>query len=140
MSSVQILGLADLRADFEKLAKAQSTKALRRATVAGAKVIRDEARARARKKTGKLRRNIRTAALRQKDAPGLATAGVRVRTEGKADSPNNAFYWRFEEFGTQYAKAHPFMRPAFDASIGQAEGAIRTELARAIDQALGGPR
>lgn len=140
MSSVQIVGLADLQADFTKLAKAQSTKALRRATVAGAKVIRDEARKRARKKTGKLRRNIRTAALRQKDAPGLATAGVRVRAEGKAGSPNNAFYWRFEEFGTQYVKAHPFMRPAFDASIGQAEGAIRTEIARAIDMVIGGGR
>lgn len=140
MSSIQIIGLADLRADFEKLAKSQSTKALRHATVAGAKVIRDEARKRAPKKTGKLRRNIASAALRQKDAPGLATAGVRVRTKGKADSPNNAFYWRFDEFGTQHMKAQPFMRPAFDASIGEAEGAIRTELARAIDRVLGGRR
>ncbi|KFL51660.1 hypothetical protein JM78_24945 [Burkholderia pyrrocinia] len=138
MSSVQILGLADLRADFEKLAKAQSTKALRRATVAGAKVIRDEARARAPKKTGKLRRNIVSAALRQKDAPGLATAGVRVRSKGKADSTTNAYYWRFVELGTQHMKAEPFMRPAFDASIAQAEGAIRTEIARAIDSVIGG--
>ncbi|MDN7743044.1 HK97 gp10 family phage protein [Burkholderia multivorans] len=138
MSSVQILGLADLQADFLKLAKAQSTKALRRATVAGAKVIRDEARARAPKKTGKLKRNIVTAALKQKDSPGIATAGVRVRTKGKADSPNNAFYWRFVELGTQFMKAEPFMRPAFDASIAQAEGAIRTEIARAIDQVVGG--
>ncbi|MBU9420064.1 HK97 gp10 family phage protein [Burkholderia multivorans] len=138
MSSVQILGLADLQADFLKLAKAQSTKALRRATVAGANVIRDEARARAPKKTGKLKRNIVTAALKQKDSPGIATAGVRVRTKGKADSPNNAFYWRFVELGTQFMKAKPFMRPAFDASIAQAEGAIRTEIARAIDQVVGG--
>ncbi|MBU9501326.1 HK97 gp10 family phage protein [Burkholderia multivorans] len=138
MSSVQILGLADLQADFLKLAKAQSTKALRRATVAGANVIRDEARARAPKKTGKLKRNIVTSALKQKDSPGIATAGVRVRTKGKADSPNNAFYWRFVELGTQFMKAEPFMRPAFDASIAQAEGAIRTEIARAIDQVVGG--
>ncbi|KVU27558.1 HK97-gp10 family putative phage morphogenesis protein [Burkholderia ubonensis] len=134
MSSVQVLGLADLRADFEKLAKAQSTKALRRATVAGAKVIRDAARARAPKRSGKLRRNIVSAALRQKDAPGLATAGVRVRSKGKGDSPTNAFYWRFVELGTQHMKAEPFMRPAFDASLAQAEGAIRTEIARAIDE------
>ncbi|MEY8174036.1 HK97-gp10 family putative phage morphogenesis protein [Burkholderia multivorans] len=138
MSSVQILGLADLQADFLRLAKAQSTKALRRATVAGANVIRDEARARAPKKTGKLKRNIVTSALKQKDSPGIATAGVRVRTKGKADSPNNAFYWRFVELGTQFMKAEPFMRPAFDASIAQAEGAIRTEIARAIDQVVGG--
>ncbi|MBR8401447.1 HK97 gp10 family phage protein [Burkholderia cenocepacia] len=140
MSSVQILGLADLLADFEKLAKAQSTKALRRATVAGAKVIRDEARARAPKKSGKLRRNIVSAALRQKDAPGIATAGVRVRTKGKGDSPSNAFYWRFVELGTQHVRAQPFVRPAFDAAIGQAEGAIRTEIARAIDAVIGGGR
>lgn len=140
MSSVQILGLGDLRADFEKLAKAQSTKVLRRATLAGAKVIRDEARARAPKKSGKLRRNIVSAALRQKDAPGIATAGVRVRTKGKGDSPSNAFYWRFVELGTQHMRAQPFARPAFDASIGQAEGAIRTEIVRAIDVVLGGGR
>ncbi|ACT83021.1 hypothetical protein gp8 [Burkholderia phage KS9] len=140
MSSVQILGLSDLRADFGKLAKAQSTKALRRATVAGAKVIRDEARARAPKKTGKLRRNIVSAALRQKDAPGIATAGVRVRTKGKGDSPSNAFYWRFVELGTPHMRAQPFVRPAFDESIGQAEGAIRTEIARAIDAVIGGGR
>ncbi|KVG77220.1 HK97-gp10 family putative phage morphogenesis protein [Burkholderia ubonensis] len=134
MSSIQVIGLADLRADFERLAKAQSTKALRRATVAGAKVIRDAARARAPKRSGKLRRNIVSAALRQKDAPGLATAGVRVRSKGKGDSPTNAFYWRFVELGTQHMKAEPFMRPAFDASLAQAEGAIRTEIARAIDE------
>ncbi|ARK91065.1 HK97-gp10 family putative phage morphogenesis protein [Burkholderia pseudomallei] len=140
MSSVQIVGLNDLRVDFERLAKSQSRAALRKATLAGAAIIRDEARKRAPKKTGKLRRNIVSAALRQKDASGLATAGVRVRTKGKADSPNNAFYWRFDEFGTQYMKAQPFMRPAFDASIADAEGAIRTELAHAIDRALGGRR
>lgn len=47
MPSIQIIGLDDLRADFERLAKAQSTKALRRATLAGSTVIRDGARARA---------------------------------------------------------------------------------------------
>ncbi|WP_089340578.1 HK97-gp10 family putative phage morphogenesis protein [Burkholderia singularis] len=138
MSSIQILGLADLRADFERLAKSQSTKALRRATLAGANVIRDEARIRAPKRSGKLKRNIVSAALRQKDAPGIATAGVRVRTKGKADSPSNAFYWRFVELGTQYMKAEPFFRPAFDSSLDKAEGAIRTELSRAIDSVFGG--
>jgi len=138
MSSVQILGLADLQADFAKLAKSQSTKALRRATLAGAKVIRDEARARAPKKTGKLKRNIVSASLRQKESPGIATAGVRVRTKGGADSLNNAFYWRFVELGTQHMRAQPFVRPSFDTSIDRAEGAIRTEIARAIDTVIGG--
>ena len=35
-------------------------------------------------------------------------------------------------------KADPFMRPDFDAAIAQAEGAIRTEIARAIDTVIGG--
>lgn len=138
MSSIQIVGLADLQADFAKLARAQSTKALRRATLAGAKVIRDEARARAPKKTGKLKRNIVSTSLKQKESPGVATAGVRVRTKGKVDSPSNAFYWRFVELGAQHMKAEPFMRPAFDTSIAQAEGAIRTEIARAVDAVVGG--
>ncbi|WAS56202.1 HK97 gp10 family phage protein [Burkholderia ambifaria] len=140
MSSVQILGLADLQADFGKLSKSNSTKTLRRATRAGANVIRDEARVRAPKRKGKLRRNIQSAVLRQKDAPGLATAGVRVRTKGKGDSPTNAFYWRFVELGTQHMRAQPFVRPAFDTSIGRAEGAIRTEIARAIDAVARGGR
>ncbi|MGY6240749.1 HK97-gp10 family putative phage morphogenesis protein (plasmid) [Burkholderia ambifaria] len=140
MSSVRIFGLADLQADFTKLSKSNSTKTLRRATRAGANVIRDEARVRAPKRKGKLRRNIQSAVLRQKDAPGLATAGVRIRTKGKGDSSTNAFYWRFVELGTQHMRAQPFVRPAFDGSIGRAEGAIRAEIARAIDAITGGGR
>lgn len=140
MSSVQIIGLNDLQADFAKLAKAQSRSVLRKATMAGARVITRAARKRAPKKSGKLRRNIVAAPLKQKDGQGIALAGMRVRTQGKADSPNNAFHWRFVELGTQHMQAQPFARPGFDESIDEAEAAVRTEVARAIDQLLGGRR
>ncbi|WP_186058875.1 HK97-gp10 family putative phage morphogenesis protein [Burkholderia gladioli] len=136
--SAQVIGLNDLRKDFEKLSKSQSRGVLRRATMAGAKVIAAEARKRAPKKTGKLRRNIKASALKQKDAPGIATAGVRVNTKGKGDSPNNAFYWRFPELGTRTIRATPFIRPAYDDRVGDAEGAIRTEIGAAIDKLLRG--
>ncbi|WP_334037914.1 HK97-gp10 family putative phage morphogenesis protein [Burkholderia gladioli] len=136
--SVQVIGLSDLRKEFEKLSKSQSRGVLRRATMAGAKVIAAEAKNRAPKRTGKLRRNIKASALKQKDAPGVATAGVRVNTKGKGDSPNNAFYWRFVELGWRNAPAQPFIRPAYDATVGDAEGAIRTEIGAAIDKLLRG--
>ncbi|WP_414440459.1 HK97-gp10 family putative phage morphogenesis protein [Burkholderia sp. 22PA0099] len=136
--SVQVIGLSDLQKDLQKLAKSQTRAVLRKATVAGAKVLAAGARKRAPKETGKLRKNIKAAALKQKDAPGLAVAGVRVSTKGGADSPTNAFYWRFVELGTRYSRAEPFIRPAFDQGIGEAESAVRTEIARAIDKITGG--
>ncbi|CAJ9866798.1 gp20 [Burkholderia pseudomallei] len=80
MSSVKIIGLNDLQADFAKLAKAQSRSVRRKATMAGARVIIRAARKRAPKRSGKLRRNIVAVPLKQKDGEGIAVAGRRVRT------------------------------------------------------------
>lgn len=40
----------------------------------------------------------------------------------------DSFYWRFVEFGTVHAPAHPFIRPAFTSTRTQAAGEIRDSM------------
>lgn len=40
----------------------------------------------------------------------------------------DGFYWRFVEFGTVHAPAHPFIRPAFTSTRTQAAGEIRDSM------------
>lgn len=101
---------------------------LRKTTLAGARVIRQEARARAPVRTGDMRRNIII-----KYAPENSKAGVRacylvlvrkgklktkahvnyVYKNKKTVAGRISFYWYYLEFGTVKMQARPFMRPAF---------------------------
>ena len=47
----------------------------------------------------------------------------------------DAWYWRFVEFGTVKMSARPFLRPAFDMKKHEAVTAIKTRLAQRIEQA-----
>lgn len=135
-SGLDVVGFGDLEADFLRLGAALQGKVSRDAALAGARVVRDRARKGARKRTGRLRRNIVTASLpRSQDG---ATAGIRVRSQGKAGSARNAFYWKFIELGTSQQVADPFIRPAFDTGIDAIEGAVRTKLAEGVDRAITG--
>lgn len=137
-------GLLDISKDLEVLSKAESRNVLRQATRAAATVFRDEARERAPKKTGKLRRNI--VVMSQRAPAGGAVAGLHVRGRDprtgnsdntmKADNKNNAFYWRFVEMGTSTAAPVPFIRPAFDARQDDAAAAAFAKANEAIDKVL----
>lgn len=150
--SLTVLGLGELQADFERLAKAAGNKIVRDAVMAGARIARDKARAAAPVRTGKLKKNITATRLKQSDTPGGATAGVRVKSpkvkQSKAlkrpgkkgrtsatdwDAP---FYWKFLELGTSKMRAHPFIRPAWDGSLPQIEKAVSDKLAEGIDNAI----
>jgi len=56
-----------------------------------------------------------------------------VRRPKNSSAP---FYWRFLELGTSKMNAKPFIRPTWDRSLPDIEGAVRSKLAQAIDQAL----
>jgi HK97 gp10 family phage protein len=150
--SLTVVGLGELQADFERLAKSVGNKIARDAAMAGARVARDKARSTAPVRTGKLKKNIVAVSVKQADTPGGATAGIRVKKptgkQAKAlkrpgkkgrtsktdyDSP---FYWKFLELGTSKMQAHPFIRPAWDGSLPQIEKAVADKLAEGIDNAI----
>lgn len=138
-------GFLDISKDLELLSKAESNKVLRQATYGAASVLRDEARAKAPKRTGKLARNIVASSQRIRKQ-GEVSAGVYVRGSNKdgtnsdnkmkADDPRNAHYWRFLEEGTSKMPPHPFIRPAFDSKGDEAAEFAISKLNQAIDEVL----
>lgn len=150
--SLTVLGLGELQADFERLAKAAGNKIVRDAVMAGARIARDKARASAPVRTGKLKKNIAATRLKQSETPGAATAGVRVKSpagkqtkalkrpgkKGRTSATDwdAPFYWKFLELGTSKMRAHPFIRPAWDGSLPQIEKAVSDKLAEGIDNAI----
>ncbi|MBD2785517.1 HK97 gp10 family phage protein [Xenorhabdus sp. DI] len=143
-TNLDFSGLQDIAADLELLSKAENTQVLRKVTYAAASVLRDEARAKAPKRTGKLARNIMASNRRMQD--GTASAGVYVRgsnpkgtnsdTTMKKDDPRNAYYWRFLENGTSKMAPQPFIRPAFDSKADAATEAAIQRANQAIDEIL----
>jgi HK97 gp10 family phage protein len=150
--SLTVLGLGELEADFERLAKSVGNKIVRDAVIAGARVARDEAKGKVAVRTGNLKKNIIAVRLKQSDTPGSATAGIRVKkptgkqvkalkrpgkkgrtSKTEYDAP---LYWKFLELGTSKMQAHPFIRPAWDGSLPQIEKAVAEKLAEGIDNAI----
>lgn len=127
--------LPDLEAELRLLEKAEGERVLRQGARAGAGVFRDEARRRVKKRTGKLAKNIISDTAKV-DSRTRATAGVRVREEGKASNPRNAFYWKFIEYGTSSIPAAPFIRPAFETKQEEAARAVFVKCNQAIDKVL----
>ena len=139
---VTVQGGAELNRLLSELPVRVQKNVLRQAVRAGANVIRDDARARAPRKKGRLVRAIGTW-MRQIRSDGAVTAAIGVRRD--------AFYARFIEFGRAAFQLvvkrkkvlsagpqgpifgrkvsmpsmapRPFLRPALDA---KAQGAVET--------------
>ena len=143
--NIDFSGFLDIAKEFDELSKAESTKVLRQAAYTGAAILRDEVRAKAPRRTGKLARNIVASSQRSRKS-GEVSAGVYVRgsnKEGtnsdnsmKAKDPRNAYYWRFLEEGTSKMPPVPFIRPAFDSKADEAASAAIAKLNEAIDGVL----
>lgn len=143
--SIDFSGFLDVSKELELLSQAESNKVLRQATYAAASVLRDEARSKAPKRTGKLARNI-VASNQRIRKKGEVSAGVYVRGTNKAGNnsdnsmkakdPRNSYYWRFLEDGTAKMPPQPFIRPAFDSKADAAAEFAINKLNQAIDEAL----
>ena len=153
--TVQIKGLLELQKALLGLPLEIRGKPLNSAVLAGAKVIRAQAISNAAplRKTGVLEANIVT--MRSRTGTGLGRAeyavGVkktkRKRNASKAkktkdeklakklELENDAYYWRFLEFGTSKMAKRPFLRPAFESAKTGAADKIKSQLAIAIDKA-----
>jgi len=177
-ATLKVAGFDAIRNGLLQLPDRLATNSLASAVNAGAAVIRDAARDKAPLYTGDvsqghpppgtLRRSIIVKAIRELSTYYSKTAFVTVRRgkkyakQGKKGNlSQDAFYWRWVEFGHYYAPreagsrkatmravraggrmvagsffvaAQPFMRPAYDAKKSAAVDAIKQRLLERIQQ------
>ena len=155
-STIQVLGLSELKNKMLTLGYKINRQALKSALVAGAKEIKKEAMALAPVKTGRMRNAIYIKKM-GKPNPFQENVIVGVRSGKRLQKRNlDAFYWKFIEFGhltrpkgksrskagrisaiTNGAKmipAHPFVRPAFESAKGRALDRFKVVLADFISK------
>lgn len=147
--AINITGLNELRAALRELPQRIARNTLRGAVSAGASVIRAEVRARAPVYTGPVAEGhpppgTLKRAIYQKQIAELSSLthqvffvgvrqGKKYRNQGKkGDKSQDAYYWRWVEFGTSKMAARPFMRPAFEAQKLAAVEAMKTYLTERI--------
>ncbi len=146
----KIEGLAELGKALRELPERVARNGLRVSVYAGAKVVRDEARARAPKAAqslgpnqpppGTLKRSVN-----MKHIPELSSLtrqtffvtvrhGKKYRKQGKKGNlSQDAWYWRFVEFGTRKMRARPFLRSALEAKRREAGQAMKDRLSERIE-------
>jgi hypothetical protein len=154
MDTIQISGMAELQRELLNFAPRIAKNVLARAVYAGGKIVRDDARNRVNKLSGKTSKRIRIA--RAKTARGAFAVIYRVGVFGKGA---NEGFWL--EYGTKahkipkvtgkskilainghYAKqvqhpgarSFPFLRPAFDNNQTRILEAMRAKLREGIER------
>ena len=148
----KVEGLQELDRQLRALPERVAGNALATAVSAGARVIRNEAMARAPVDTGALKSQIFTKRLRSPSpSEKMSIVGVRSGLAKYANTKRNVrsgkagktyktdgktFYWKFIEFGTSKMAAKPFLRPAFDAKEQDAVLAITEKLDERIQKAI----
>jgi HK97 gp10 family phage protein len=148
---MEVKGLRELEIALRELPAEVERTVLRQALAAGARVVRDEARARvpvraeASLKGYKIRRSGflgQWARATKGRLPGFLRASIVsrvVRAGGglvaKVGWTGDAFYGMFLEFGTSRIAARPFLRPAFEAVKARAVAEIAAKLGPGIEKA-----
>ena len=146
----KIEGLAELGKALRELPERVARNGLRVAVYAGAKVVRDDARARAPKAAqslgpnqpppGTLKRSVimkhipELSSLTRQTFFVTVRHGKKYRKQGKKGNlSQDAWYWRFVEFGTRKMRARPFLRPALEAKRREAGQAMKDRLSERIE-------
>jgi HK97 gp10 family phage protein len=146
----KIEGLAELGKALRELPERVARNGLRVSVYAGAKVVRDEARARAPKAAqslgpnqpppGTLKRSVimkhipELSSLTRQTFFVTVRHGKKYRKQGKKGNlSQDAWYWRFVEFGTRKMRARPFLRPALEAKRREAGQAMKDRLSERIE-------
>lgn len=132
--TLSIDGFKELEADFKLLSNAEQRKVSRKAVRAGAIVFRDAVRANAPVRSGVLKRSISVDTVKGSPTAGVKFKKVLVKKKGKKGKHRSTpFYWYFLEKGTAKMPAKPFIRPAFDANVKNAEDAVFNQFLKDID-------
>ncbi len=113
---VQIEGRERLRAQLERILGARESAS--DALMKGGEMIRDEARQRAPRRTGRLRRLIRAV----RDERGDVLVGP-----GKL-----AWYGMYQEFGTRHHGAQPWLFPAYESRKKDVESLLAGVVAKEL--------
>jgi HK97 gp10 family phage protein len=119
-----VTGSAQLEAKLKQLDAAVSSEVMAHALLAGALVIEAAAKEKAPVDTGTLKRSISVAVAQTLDSGSLY-----------ADIGTDVFYAPFQEFGTRFMRAQPYLRPAFDEKKGEAQNVIRDAIKQLIEAA-----
>lgn len=152
MDTVHIDGLKELDRALQQLPDRIASNGLRASVYAGAKVVRDEAKLRAPKAAkslgpdqpppGTLKRSVIMKQIRELSGQDRQTFfvtvrhGKKYRKQGKKGNlSQDAWYWRFIEFGTRKMAARPFLRPALDSKRVEAAMAMKKRLQERIAKA-----
>lgn len=146
-----LIGVEAIEAKLKKVAHDVRYKGGRFALRKAAQVVRDDAKARAKrlddpKTPADISANIverwsgrqfkRTGDLMFRVGV-MGGAGGNKPTEEFAGLPGkDTRHWRHIEFGTERAAAKPFMRPALKENIGKATDTFMTEYSKALDRAI----
>jgi len=142
---IKLQGFKELDKLLMELPEKLQRKAVRQATLAGANIIKEDAKRRAPRsvagheggkyphKPGNLRKSMRT--YKKRDKGGMITYQVGPSKKG--------FYGKFVEFGHLLKRnkktignvpAYPFLRPAFDTNTDKVIETIKERLGTAINE------
>ena len=108
--SCEITGLDELEKMLKELAPKAAKTALRRAVREGMKIFQAAAEEKAPRDTGALADNINIK-TKAGGGDGDDTSGS---IEAVAGPGKKQFYGLFQEYGTRFQKAQPFMTPAYE--------------------------
>ena len=144
-----VAGLSELAAALRELPQRIGRNVLRGAVAAGAAEVRVEAKNKAPVYTGDVTKGhpplgTLKRAIYQKQIRELSDnqrqvfyvgvrQGKKYRNQGKKGNlSQDAYYWRWVEFGTSKMAARPFLRPAFEATKVAAVERIKEYMAERI--------
>lgn len=139
----EVKGLRELGEALRGLSADMAGKIARQALAAGAGVARKAIKARVPVDSGNLQaaivmKRVRGSALTEEYVVAVRkgkTRDARAARSGTGKLGKDAFYARFQEFGTVKAPAQPFIRPGFEESVPRATQAIAQRLKQRIDKA-----
>lgn len=126
MIEITVHGLKELQDALDKLPIEIQERTLRFALRKGANVIAEGAARRAPRDTGKLAEDI-VVRTRKDRAKGLVA---------EIGPSKKVFYGMFQELGTSFHAAQPFLRPALDEEGEKAVKELGSELGKAIERAV----
>ena len=126
VAEAKVLGIPDLRAALMGVGPKLRVRALRNALAAGARLVRDEAKAatpvlaapiRRRgivvRNPGTLRKaiSVRTSKIARRRGDVGVFVNVKPAKRGArgANSPDDPYFWSFIQFGTRFIAARPFL-------------------------------